>query len=75
MLWNKINWPIFFISFAVGLFMVYVLGLDIKKVYVYPTPDNVDKILFKDKTGNCVKYNIQETPCPALGAEPLPIAE
>jgi hypothetical protein len=55
--------------------MVYVLGLDIKKVYVYPTPDNVDKILFKDKTGNCVKYNIQETPCPALGAEPLPIAE
>ena len=75
MLWNKINWPIFFISFAVGLFMVYVFASDLKKVYVYPTPDNVDKILFKDKTGNCVKYNLHETTCPALGAEPLPIAD
>ena len=75
MLWNKINWPIFFISFAVGLFMVYVFGQDLKKVYVYPTPDNVDKILFKDKAGNCVKYNLIETTCPALGSDPLPIAE
>lgn len=75
MLWNKISWPIFFISFAVGLFMVYVFGEDIKKIYIYPTPDNVDNILFKDKTGNCVKYSVLETACPTFGATPIPIAE
>lgn len=74
MLWNKISWPVFFISFAVGLFMVYVFGEDINKVHVYPTPDNVDQILFKDKAGNCVKYSMIETKCPVLGAEPIPIA-
>jgi hypothetical protein len=75
MLWNKVSWPIFFISFAVGLFMVYVFADDVKKVYVYPTPDNVDKILFKDKTGNCSKFSVIETTCPAMGADPFPVAE
>jgi hypothetical protein len=75
MIWNKISWPIFFISFAIGLFLVYVFGEDIKKVYVYPTPDNVDNILFKDKTGNCVKYSMEETSCPIFGVNPIPIAE
>lgn len=74
MLWDKINWPVFFISFAIGLFMVYVLGEDIKKIYIYPTPDNVDKILFKDKTGNCSRFSVVETNCPDSGAEPFPVA-
>jgi hypothetical protein len=75
MIWNKISWPIFFISFAVGMFLVYVFGEDLKKVYVYPTPDNVDNILFKDKTGKCVKYSMVETSCPTLGASSIPIAD
>jgi hypothetical protein len=75
MLWNKISWHIFFISFAVGLFMVYIFGEDVKKIYVYPTPDNVNDILFKDKTGNCSKYTVVETNCPVFGVTPIPIAE
>lgn len=75
MLWNKVSWPIFFISFAVGLFLVYVWGDDIKKIYIYPTPDNVDKMLFKDKAGNCIKYSTVETSCPMFGANTIPVAE
>jgi hypothetical protein len=55
--------------------MVYVFGEDVKKIYVYPTPDNVNDILFKDKTGNCSKYSVVETNCPVFGVTPIPIAE
>jgi hypothetical protein len=55
--------------------MVYAFGEDIKKIYVYPTPDNVNDLLFKDKTGNCSKYSVVETTCPVFGVTPIPIAE
>ena len=75
MLWNKVDWKIFFISFAIGLFLVYVYGGDIKKIYVYPTPDNMNEIQFKDKAGNCSSYKVEEVSCPMFGATPIPIAE
>jgi hypothetical protein len=33
-------------------------------IYVYPTPDNQNKILYKDKTDNCFKFNAEEVDCP-----------
>ena len=47
-----INVPIFIISLAIGLFIVYITMPDMRKIYVYPTPENVDKILFKEQ---CLK--------------------
>jgi hypothetical protein len=64
MLLNYISIPIFFISFAIGLFFVYVLGPEIKTIYIYPTPENVDKILFKDKARNCFYFEEQIVDCP-----------
>lgn len=64
MILNYISIPIFLISFAVGLFFIYVLGPEMKTIYIYPTPENVNKILFKDKAESCFK--LQEIPvdCP-----------
>lgn len=64
MLFNYISLPAFLISFAVGLLFVYALGPEIKTIYVYPTPENVNKILFKDKADNCFHFVEEIVECP-----------
>ena len=65
MLLNYISIPVFIISFAVGLFFVYVLGPKMKKILIYPSPENVDKVLFKDNADNCFFYKPVEVSCPS----------
>ncbi len=64
MILNYISIPIFLISFAVGLFFVYVMGPEMKTIYIYPTPENVDKVLFKDKANNCFYFEEKYVECP-----------
>jgi hypothetical protein len=64
MLLNYISIPIFFISFAIGIFFVYILGPEMKTIYVYPTPENVDKVLFRDKADNCFTFEQHIVNCP-----------
>lgn len=59
-----INVPIFLISLAIGLFFVYVTMPDTRKIYVYPTPDNIDILQYKDKTNSCFKFKQTEVTCP-----------
>jgi len=56
MLLNYISLPIFLVSFAVGLFFIYILGPEMKTIYIYPSPENVNKVLFKDKADNCFYF-------------------
>jgi hypothetical protein len=56
--------PVFLVSFAVGIFFVYILGPEIKTIYVYPTPENVNTILFKDKANNCFRFEEEVVECP-----------
>ena len=65
MLHNFISLPAFIISFAIGLFFIYAWGPDIKTVIAYPTPDNANRIQYKDQTDNCFKYQAVETKCPS----------
>ena len=64
MMLNYISLPLFLISFCIGLFFIYILGPDMKTIYVYPTPENVDKILFKDKADNCFYFEEVDVKCP-----------
>ena len=64
MLLNYISLPIFLASFAVGIFFIYILGPKMNKIYIYPTPENVHKILFKDKADNCFYFEEEIVECP-----------
>jgi hypothetical protein len=64
MLLSYISFRIFMVSFAVGIFFIYILGPKTRTIYIYPSPENVDKILFKDKADNCFKFNPIEVECP-----------
>ena len=64
MILNYISFPIFLISFAIGILFVYLLGPDMKTIYIYPSPENVDKILFKDKADNCFYFEEENVECP-----------
>lgn len=64
MIFKYISFPIFIISLAVGLFVVYIWGPETKTVFIYPSPENVEKILFKDNAENCFYLNPVEVKCP-----------
>ena len=65
MILNYISLPVFLASFAIGLFFVYVLGPEMKKIYVYPSPETVNKVLFKDKADNCFYFQEEVVVCPS----------
>lgn len=69
MILDYISIPVFLISFAIGLFFVYIFGPEMKKIYIYPTPENINNILFKDNADNCYKYEAHEVKCPDNGSD------
>jgi hypothetical protein len=69
---NYICLNAFLISFSIGLFFVYMLGPDMKTVYIYPTLDNYLKYQYKDNSGQCFEFKPTEVSCPL---NPLSINE
>ena len=59
-----INIYVFVASLAFGILAVYVTNDD-RVIYVYPTPENVDMLVYRDKTNNCYKFSKKEVACPA----------
>jgi hypothetical protein len=60
-----INIHVFIISFAIGIFAVYITTQDAtRKIYVYPTHENANILQYKDKTDTCFSIVEEETPCP-----------
>ena len=64
-----INFPIFLLSLAFGIFAVYITLPDTRKIYVYPTPENVALLQYKDKTNTCFSFKQSEVTCPKSESE------
>ena len=64
-----INIPIFLISLAFGIFAVYITMPDTRKIYVYPTPENVSMLQYKDKADACFSFKQEEVKCPKNESE------
>ena len=61
---NFINIPVFLISLSVGLFFVYITSPKPNVIFVYPNPDNEEKILYKDRSGLCHRFKSTKVKCP-----------
>lgn len=59
-----LNIPLFVISLAIGLFFVYTIHSPVKEIEVFPTPENIDKLQYKDHTNTCFEYKMNEINCP-----------
>ena len=75
MFWKFISLPVFLISLTVGLLFVYLTSSDPTIIYVYPTPDNINKVQYKDKADTCYQFDAEQVKCPILltGVKNIPI--
>lgn len=63
MIFNYLNIKYFIISLSVGLLYIYLLEENKQTIYIYPTPENIDKYQYKDKSDNCFSYDLEEVDC------------
>lgn len=67
----------FFVAFAVGLLLCYMMTPSPQVVVKFPSPFNVGQVVYKDKANGCFKFNADKVDCPADGklVKPQPIME
>jgi hypothetical protein len=47
-IFTKIHYPVFIISFAIGMFLVYLTKPVPKVIIKYPTPESVENLVYQD---------------------------
>ena len=68
----KFNILSFFMAFILGVFYVYISSPKPRIIIKYPTPYNVNKLLYEGESGECYKFKIEEVKC-TKDAIPQPI--
>ena len=56
--------PTFIISLAIGLFFTYITVPEPTIIYVYPSPNNLDKLQYIDKAENVFSFDYKKVKCP-----------
>ena len=60
MLNNNLDFRYFIGSFAIGMLFVYMYQPKKEIVYKFPNPNNVDKVVYKDKDDACYKFKYEK---------------
>ena len=64
-MFKYIDFRIFLVTLAIGLFYIYISDEYKHTIIIYPTPDNLHEYQFKDKSNNCFSYEMNEVQCPS----------
>tara|TARA_Y100000310_G_C20335592_1_gene647337 strand:- start:155 stop:376 length:222 start_codon:yes stop_codon:yes gene_type:complete len=65
--------PTFLIFFALGVLVATLFAPRSRIVKRHPTPDNLNQIVYTDKSGNQYRYQMKTVPCKGENAKPLPV--
>ena len=69
----KLSYVMLFVaSFIVGSIFIYVSPTEYKTIVVYPSPANLHKIQYKDKTNHCFQFSAKLVGC-GKGAKRIPV--
>ena len=60
---NNIQFFPFLMSFAIGIFIVYILKPSPIIIMKYPNLENAGKLIYKDRNGTCFMYETKEVDC------------
>ena len=60
---NKVQFFSFLMSFAIGIFIVYILKPAPIVIMKYPNLENAGKLIYKDRNGSCFVYETKEVDC------------
>ena len=63
-MFKYISIPVLLISLSIGILYVYLTKPEQTYIFVYPTPDNVNLLQYKDNANNCYEFESQEIICP-----------
>ena len=53
----------FFISFGIGIFLVYIMTPPPEIILKFPSPYNAGKVTYTDKAHNCYRYKAEQVKC------------
>lgn len=60
---NEINLYLFIQSFCIGIFFVYIVTPKKKIIHKFPSPNNVDSLVYSNNDNTCYKYETEEINC------------
>jgi hypothetical protein len=63
------------LSFAIGMFLVYIVAPPPEIVLKFPSPYNAEKVLYRDKSNTCYRYHSEKVSCTSGNVKPQPIME
>lgn len=62
-IFELLNPVVFLVSFSVGTYLCYYYSEKEQRVAKKPTPANSNELIYKDKNGECYKYNTNSISC------------
>lgn len=73
----NINPFYFFVSFAIGILVVYVMTPPADIILKFPSPYNAGLVTYRDKANSCYRYKSEKVKCGDSGhtVKPQPILE